>query len=305
MVTALAGGIGAAKFLRGLARLLPPRELTVVGNTGDDIRLHGLRICPDLDTVMYTLSGRVNSGTGWGVEGDTFRCLEELARLGEEAWFQLGDRDLAVHLFRTEKLNQGWSLTRVTEALCEANGLSFRLLPMCEGYHPTLVETDRGRLHLQEYLVRERCRPRVCGFVYQDLEQARLEEDVRTALADSRAVLMCPSNPFISLGPILAVPGMRETLAGAGPVVAITPIIGDRAVKGPAAKMLAERGHPVSALGVAQLYQGLADRFVLDHRDAELAGKIESLGMEVLLLDTLMVDLPASQRLAADILESL
>ncbi len=303
MITALAGGIGAARFLRGLVKEIPAAEVAVIDNTGDDLWLHGLRVCPDLDTVLYTLTGRVNPDTGWGVERDTFHCLEQLGELGAETWFRLGDRDLAVHLFRTEKLGGGWTLARVTRSLCEAFGLAARLLPMCEGYHPTLVKTPQGRLHLQEYFVRERCRPRVEGFVYSGLEEAALEPEVAAALELSEMVILCPSNPFISLAPILEVPGLRGRLREHPRVVAITPLIGGRAVKGPAARMLADLGLEVSAAGVAKLYRGLVNRFVLDRRDAALAGQIETLEMEVQVADTLMSDDAASRRLAAAVLE--
>jgi LPPG:FO 2-phospho-L-lactate transferase len=306
MIVVLAGGVGAAKLLLGLSHEMPPEQITIIGNTGDDIELFGLRICPDLDTIVYTLSGRVNPETGWGVTGDTFQCLQALGGYGGVTWFKLGDRDLATHLWRTYLLGQGLSLTEVTDKICKAAGLRSQLLPMTNSYTPTRILTDSGELHLQEYLVREQCQPRVRGVNYSNVEQAQMPAGMEESILAADAVILAPSNPFISIGPILAVPGMKQALCRtAAPVLAVTPIVGGRALKGPAAKMLLELGHPASALGVAQIYRGLAKVFVLDRQDMALKDEIEALGMKVSTTDTVMNNLDDKARLARHLLEPL
>lgn len=306
MIVALAGGIGAAKLLLGLSRGLPPERLFVIGNTGDDIVLHGLRICPDLDTITYTLSGMVNPDTGWGVAGDTFECLNRLKVLGAEAWFQLGDRDLALHIWRTRMLADGAGLAETTRRIAAALGLRCQLAPMSDGFHPTMLETSAGRLHLQEYLVRERCQPVVRTVEYTDIEKAKAPPTVVKAIKAADAILFCPSNPFISIGPILAVEEIRSALESVSvPVVAVTPIVSGAALKGPAAKMLRELGHAVSPVSVAKLYAGLVTRFVLDRADSGLVGGIERLGMEVQVSNTVMNTLEDKVRLAREIMERL
>ncbi len=306
MILTMAGGIGGAKLVLGFSRLLAPRDLAVVANTGDDILLHGLRVCPDVDTIAYTLAGVANPETGWGIAGDTFECLRSLNRLGAETWFQLGDRDLATHIRRTSMLNQGVGLTEATSAICLGLGVQCRVLPMSDGFHPTLLETDLGTFHLQEYLVRERCRPTIRRVLHRDIERSRVTPQVEAAVQNAKAIIFCPSNPFISIGPILAVGGMRELLKSRRvPKVAVSPIVGGKALKGPAAKMLEELGHPVSAVSVARLYQGLIDRFVLDRADADLADEIESLGIEAQIADTLMNTLEDKIRLASELSEKL
>jgi LPPG:FO 2-phospho-L-lactate transferase len=302
-VVALAGGVGAAKLVWGLAQEGLGSRLSVVVNTGDDLEAFGLRICPDLDTITYTLAGLSNRTWGWGLEGDTFRCLEALGRFGANTWFGLGDQDLATHLWRTSLLNRGWGLAAVTAHICEALGVEVSVLPMAEGYTPTLVETDVGRLHLQEYLVREKCAPRVRGFEYTGLSCQRAAPGVEKVIRNARIIVICPSNPFISVGPILAVPGVRRAVVKSrGLVVAVSPIVGGRALKGPAAKMLRELGHPVSAEGVARIYQGLLDVFVLDERDAGSAASIERLGIRVVVRNTVMDTSGAKRALARALL---
>ena len=306
MIVVLAGGVGGAKLLLGLSHVIPPEQMTIIGNTGDDIELFGLRVCPDLDTIVYTLSGRVNPETGWGIVGDSFKCLEGLGGYGGETWFRLGDRDLATHVWRTHLLRQGMSLTDVTTWICKASGIRSRLLPMSDAYTPTRILTDQGDFNLQEYLVRERCQPRVQELRYSDIEQARPAAGIAESLLSADAVILAPSNPFISIGPILAVPRMKELLSEtAAPVVAITPIVGGVALKGPAAKMLLELGYPVSAVGVAQIYRDLVDLFVLDNQDAALQPQIEALGMKVSTTDTVMNTLNDKVRLACHLLELL
>ena len=301
-ITALAGGVGAAKFLLGLVAVVPPEDVTVISNTGDDIELFGLRICPDIDTVLYTLSGVINQETGWGVADDTFACLRWMARYGEPAWFNLGDRDLATHIYRTDRLRRGSTLTEVTAHLASSLGVGSTVLPMTDAYTPTRVATEEGEMHFQEYFVGRRCAPRVTGIRFDGIETAAPAAGVIAAIQTADAVIVCPSNPFISIGPILAVPGVRAALQETDArVIAVTPIIGGRAIKGPAADMLRELGHEVSARGVAALYRDIADTFVLDQADAGLAGLIADLGIGVVVMDTLMNTADDKQRLAQEV----
>lgn len=303
-VVALAGGVGAAKFLVGLSGVMSPEDITIISNTGDDIELLGLRVCPDIDTVMYTLAGVINQETGWGVAGDTFECLKVIERVGGPAWFKLGDRDLAIHIRRTEMLKEGRTLTEVTAALGRALGVRSTILPMTDAYTPTRVATDEGDMHFQEYFVRRRCEPRVRAISFDRIESARPAAGATEAISSADAVLVCPSNPFISVGPILAVPGMREALEEtAAPVVAISPIVAGRALKGPAADMLNDLGYEVSARGVAQVYRGLVDLFIIDERDAEIGSSIEEIGVEVRAANTLMNTLEDKLRLAGEVLK--
>ena len=289
MIVALAGGVGASKFLLGLKHVLPPEEITIIGNTGDDIELHGLRICPDLDTVTYTLCGIVNTETGWGIAGDTFHCSHQLNSYNIPSWFKLGDRDLATHIYRTFLLRQGLSLTEATVKIGAVLDVRCHVLPMTDGYHPTYLKTNRGTIHLQEYLIREGSDPEVQEMQYRDIHQATLSDVAREAIIGARAIILCPSNPLISIGPILAVPGMKECLQlSSAPVIAITPIVKGGALKGPAAKMLKQLGHEVSAAGVARMYVDLLDCFVLDQVDESCKEEIASLGMEVETMNTLM-----------------
>jgi LPPG:FO 2-phospho-L-lactate transferase len=304
MIVVLAGGVGAAKLILGLSHVVPPEQITVIGNTGDDIELFGLRICPDLDTVTYTLAGKVNQATGWGILGDTFECLQMLGAYGGQTWFKIGDQDLATHLWRTYLLKQGLSLAEVTRRISEAQGVRSHLLPMTNAYTPTFLVTDQGEFHLQEYLVREQGRPRVRELRYSNIGQTQPVPGTQEVLLEAEAVLIGPSNPFISIGPILAVPGMKELLLRtSAPVIAVTPIVCGQALKGPAAKMLQELGHPVSALGVARIYEDVVDIFVLDERDLGLREEVKRLGMEVSITDTVMDSFDEKVRLARQLLE--
>ena len=271
-ITALAGGTGAARLVSGLSEVRPPEDLTVIVNTGDDFDWMGLRICPDLDTIVYTLAGCANPATGWGVRGDTFAMLDELDDLGGPAWFRIGDRDLATHLYRTSLLYSGKSLSEVTRALCSRRGVRSRVLPMSDSPVPTLVHTSEGDLPFQEYFVGRRCEPQVLGFTYVNASTSHPADGVLDAIAQADAVIVCPSNPFISIGPILAVPGIREELKGrSGPVLAVSPIIAGQAVKGPTAAMLRQLGREVSPASVAALYRDFVDIFVLDALDIDHA----------------------------------
>lgn len=298
-VVVLAGGVGASKFLTGLILVTPPERITIVGNTGDDFNVCGLRICPDLDTITYTLAGKVNVPRGWGVDGDHFDCLEWLQAYGAPSWFQLGNRDIATHLWRTYLLEQGVGLAEITARISRTWGLRSTLLPMTEAYTPTRILTDQGDLHLQEYLVREKCRPRVLQVSYRHVEQSVFPPRLPEKVAGACQIVVAPSNPLISVGPILAVPGMKALLRGSGlPVTAVSPLVGGRALKGPAAKMLKELGHPASALGVARMFQGIVNQFVLDSQDKVLKKDIEGLGMKVKVVNTIMASLADKVALA-------
>lgn len=304
-VAALAGGIGGAKLAAGLEASLRDTggELSVVVNTADDFDLWGLRICPDLDTVMYTLAGIANPEAGWGVAGETFAALGTLASYGEDPWFLLGDRDLATHLSRTERLRSGEPLTQVTEALARGLGLRSRLLPMSDEPVATVIHTPEGPLEFQEYFVRRGQRDEVLAVELQGIQAAGPTGAVREAVAEADAVVLCPSNPLVSLGPILSLPGMREALSSSpAPKVAVSPIVGGRALKGPADKMLHSLGHEVSATGVARIYRNLVDGMVIDRADERERPVIEDLGMEVLVTDAVMHGPPDRARLANEVL---
>jgi LPPG:FO 2-phospho-L-lactate transferase len=291
--------------LLGLSRVMPPESITVIANTGDDIEMFGLRVCPDIDTVIYTLAGAINEEAGWGIKQDTFESLKWIARYTERPWFNLGDRDLATHLYRTHALAEGRTLAEVTRHISRALGVASNILPMTDSYTPTRVVTDEGEMHFQEYFVRRRCEPQVREIRFQNIERAAPAAGVESAILDADAVIICPSNPFISIGPILAVPGIREQLKQTrANVIAITPIIAGRALKGPAADMLGDLGHEVSALGVARVYRDIADVFVLDATDNELRAAIEALGLRVILANTVMSTLEDKQRLAKEVLRN-
>ncbi len=300
-VVALAGGVGGAKLAHGLAMVLPAECLTVVVNTGDDFEHLGFHISPDVDTVMYTLAGLANPDTGWGLAGETWSFLEALGRLGGETWFRLGDRDLATHVERRRRLASGQSLTETTEALCAALGVRPAVRPMSDDRLRTVVLTDEGALGFQEYFVHRQCRPRVIGFIFNGEGQARPTAQVTGALRAADLIVFCPSNPFVSLEPILRLPGVRD-LVRARPAVAVSPIVGGQALKGPAAKMLAELGQDVSAAGVARHYGGLLRGFVLDRIDESQAGPLREQGLRVLATDTVMRTEGDRARLARDVI---
>lgn len=299
-IVALAGGVGGAKLADGLYRALPPGGLSVVVNTGDDLYMYGLRVCPDLDTVLYTLSGLADPAQGWGMKGDTGNTREALGRLGAPTWFWLGDQDLATHIRTTERLNQGATLTAVMAELAAALRVEARLLPMCDELVQTRVHTPDGVLDFQDYFVRRGHQDTVLRVEFAGLEQARVTPEVRAAVASAGAIVFCPSNPFVSVGPILGVPGMRDLLRGASvPIVAVSPIVAGQALRGPAAAMLETLGHETSALGVARLYRDIAHGFVLDEADAALAPAIEELGLRVLVTPAVMQSFDDRRRLAA------
>ncbi|SEI53859.1 2-phospho-L-lactate transferase [Pseudomonas sp. NFACC07-1] len=303
---AFSGGVGGAKLALGLARVVPLDELLIVCNTGDDFEHLGLRICPDLDTVTYTLAGRADRVQGWGIEGETWHCLESLAELGGPSWFRLGDRDLATHLYRTQRLREGARLGDVTAELCRALGIASRIVPVSDDPTATMVATLEGELPFQDYFVRRHCAPPVTGFRFAGAQDARIHPELAAALAspELRAVIFCPSNPFVSIGPMLAIAGMKEALKATGkPVIAVSPIIGGQAVKGPAAKMMAELGMPTTALAVARHYRGIVDALVIDEVDREHLGPIHDLGIACTTAPTLMNNDADKVQLASTLLE--
>ena len=306
MIVALAGGVGGARLAVGLAALLPPDRLTIVVNTGDDFEHLGFSISPDLDTVMYTLAGVADAERGWGRRDETWRFMEALGELGGDDWFRLGDRDLAVHVIRTRALATGARLSDITRELADRLGVRHAIVPMADEPVRTFVVTDSGELPFQEYFVRRRCEPVVSGFRFEGAERARPPRVLASVMQrkDIEGVVVCPSNPFISIGPILAVSAIRDWLeARRCPVVAVSPIIGGEAVKGPTAKMFRELGLQASAPAVARHYGGLVDRWVIDEQDAREARKIEVLGKHVMMTNTLMTDRARSIELARTVVD--
>jgi LPPG:FO 2-phospho-L-lactate transferase len=304
-ILALAGGVGGAKLSRGLADQLAPESLTIAVNTGDDFEHLGFSISPDLDTVMYTLAGLQNPQTGWGIAGDTFHCMSALDAAGGETWFRLGDQDLATHIERTRQLARGSTLSEVTARLCRAHGVGHRIVPMSDDAVRTLVHTDEGTLAFQDYFVRRRAEPRVARLEYAGAASARLSAGFEQALIDPQlaAVVICPSNPHLSIAPLLALADLRRRLAICRvPVVAVSPIIGGEAVKGPAAKLMRELGTEPSALAVARFYEGLIDGFVFDQIDAAQAEAIGELGIAPCVASTIMTSAADRTRLAERVL---
>jgi LPPG:FO 2-phospho-L-lactate transferase len=301
-VVALAGGVGGARLAHGLVNILPPNQLSIVVNTGDDFQHLGLTICPDLDTVTYTLAGLANPGTGWGIEGDTFTCLDAIQKLAGPAWFHLGDQDIATHLVRTHLMKQGNSLTEVTHTLSTRLGVKHAVLPMCDTPLRTMVLTDQGEMDFQTYFVREACQPAVKGFRWEGIKNGQPTPEVMAALRSASLVILCPSNPFVSIDPILNLPGVRQSLENRT-VVAVSPILGGKVVKGPAAKMFQELGFEASAVNVARHYQGLLSGFVLDQIDAILQPEIQQLGMTARAMPSLMPGLAERVEVARRVIE--
>ncbi|MBZ5541871.1 MAG: 2-phospho-L-lactate transferase [Acidobacteriia bacterium] len=302
-LAALAGGVGASKLLLGLYAVCDPVKLDVIVNTGDDIVLHGLRISPDLDIVTYTLAGIVDAAKGWGFPAETFHVLERLRAYGREGWFNLGDRDLATHLHRTALLAEGRTLAEAAQAIRLALGVKSRILPMSNQPVPTIIDSNEGPLHFQEYLVKRRAEPVVRGIRFENVETAAPAPGVLEAIREAQRIIICPSNPLISIGPILAVRGVREALqARKKDVVAVCPIVGGKSLKGPSDRMLAQLGYEVSARGVARLYADFTGTFVVDPADRAQATSIRSLGMEVAVIPTVMSTLAQKRKLARALL---
>jgi len=300
-IVALAGGVGGARLVDGLAACLPPENLTVIVNTGDDFEHLGLAISPDLDTVMYTLAGLANPDAGWGRADETWNFLESLGRLGGETWFRLGDRDLAVHVERTRRKRAGETLSEITGAFCRSLGVRVRLLPMTDQPVCTIVVTTEGDLPFQEYFVARGCCPVVRGFRFEAIERARPAPGVLEALRAADAVVLCPSNPFVSLDPILAVPGMRAAVQSR-PVVAVSPIVGGRALKGPAGKMFGELVARPGPAAVAAHYAEILRAIVIDRQDQDRAAELSSDSLAVLVSDTVMRSRADRRRLAGEVL---
>ena len=302
-IAALAGGVGASKLLLGLYDVVDPARLTAIVNTGDDITLHGLRISPDLDIVTYTLAGVIDPAKGWGFRGETFHALKRLAIFGRVNWFNLGDRDLATHIHRTAMLADGRSLTDAAESIRAALGVKSRILPMSDQPVPTIIESDEGALHLQEYLVKRRAEPIVRGIRFDNVESASPAPSVLEAIRNADRIIICPSNPLISIGPILAVPGIREALrVRRKDVIAVCPIVGGKSLKGPSDKMLAQLGYESSAKGVAKLYADFTAVFVVDPADRSQAEAIQTLDMKVVVAPTVMKTRTDKRKLARALL---
>ncbi len=304
MITALAGGVGAARFLTGLVRVVDPKSLSVIVNTGDDMELYGLHISPDLDIVAYTLAGIVDEGKGWGFKGDTFQFLESLRKFGCETWFNLGDRDLATHVYRTMRLKQGLTLSEVTVEICGALGLETTILPMTNDKFETHIVTNEGMMHFEEYMVKRGAKDVVLGVEFLGAATAQPADGVLNAIENAELVVVCPSNPVVSIGTILSVKGIRDALKRSNArKVAISPIIAGAPVKGPADKLLRGLGVEVSALGVAKLYADFLDTFIIDSVDIAEKARIEQLGIDVEVTNILMRSLEDKIRLAECIVE--
>ncbi|MGE5188294.1 MAG: 2-phospho-L-lactate transferase [Betaproteobacteria bacterium] len=305
LITVLAGGVGAARFLTGLTKLVPQEDLTVIANTGDDIELFGLHISPDIDIVTYTLAGIVDEEKGWGIKGDTFHCLGMLAKHRQDTWFNLGDKDLATHIYRTNRLAQGIQLSQVTHEICQSLGLRIKMLPMTNDKFETHIKTSNGTIHFEEYFVKRHFQDAVLGVEFTGAENAKPAPGVSEALLEAQVVVICPSNPVASIGTILSVKGVRAALQQTkARVVGVSPIVGGVPIKGPADKLLQCLGVEVSAFGVAKLYSDFLDAFVIDSVDALEKNRIEQLGMDVTVTRTVMKSLEDKVLLAKTVLNS-
>lgn len=305
MIVVLAGGVGAARFLQGLVQVVPQQRLTVIVNTGDDRDFYGLHVSPDLDIVMYTLASIVDEKNGWGIRDDTYHTMQQLTRYGNEDWFLLGDRDLATHIHRTNLLRQGKTLSEVIEGLRKNLGLELRILPMSDQSIATHIKTPTGLLHFQEYMVKRHCTDEVQDVVFVGASAARPAPGALDAIKDAEAILIAPSNPIVSIGSILAVPGIHDALHETrGMVVAVSPIVGGAPIKGPADKLMRGLGMDVSAVGVARCYRDFLDVMVIDEQDAQLVSKIEDLGIPTVTTNTIMRDNAAKASLAKSVLQA-
>lgn len=305
MIVVLAGGVGAARFLQGLVQIVPQDQITVIGNTGDDREFYGLHVSPDLDIVTYTLAGVVDEAHGWGIRDDTYQTMAQLTSYGNEDWFLLGDRDLATHIHRTQQLRQGKTLSEVTADLCKHFGVQLRLLPMTDQPVATHIQTPAGLLHFEEYMVKRHCLDTVQGVTFVGASKAKPAPGVLDALKTAEAILIAPSNPIVSIGSILAVPGIHDTLHEvSGMVVAVSPIVGGAPIKGPADKLMSGLGIEVSAVGVARCYRDFLDVMVIDEQDAHLADQIEDVGIPTVTTNTIMRDELAKAALARRVLQA-
>ncbi len=305
-IVALAGGIGAARFLEGLVRVVAARQMFIIGNTGDDAEMHGLYISPDLDTLTYTLAGLADPKRGWGIKNETFRCLESMGRFGLPTWFQLGDQDLATHLYRSERLRDGATLAQVTAEISNALKVRARIVPMTNDRVRTRIVAPSGELEFQTYFVRNRARDKVLDVRFDGASKATPAPGVINAINAAKMIILCPSNPFISIGPIVAVPGIRDALRGKRErVMAISPIVAGRALKGPAAQMMKSMQMRPSAVEVARLYGDFAGVFVLDELDRDSAKEVEALGMRAMVTNTLMTGLRQKKELARAVVRAM
>jgi LPPG:FO 2-phospho-L-lactate transferase len=305
MIVVLAGGVGAARFLQGVVQVIPQEDITVIVNTGDDRDFYGLHVSPDIDIIMYTLAGIVDETHGWGIRNDTYNTMQQLTRYGHEDWFMLGDRDLATHIHRTNLLRIGKTPSEVAEDLRQRFGLQLRLLPMSDQPIATHIQTPAGLLHFQEYMVKRRCSDEVQDVIFVGAKEARPAPGVLDAIKQAEAILIAPSNPIVSIGSILAVPGIHDTLHEAsGMVVAVSPIVGGAPIKGPADKLMRGLGMNVSAVGVARCYRDFLDVMVIDTQDAPLADDIEDLGIPTVVTNTIMRDSEAKVALARAVLRA-
>jgi LPPG:FO 2-phospho-L-lactate transferase len=303
LITALAGGVGAARFLTGLTKLVKEEDLSVIVNTGDDIELFGLHISPDVDIVTYTLAGIVDETKGWGIKRDTFQCLKMLQKLGLDTWFGLGDKDLATHIYRTNRLKQGFTLTQITNEVCRSFGLKVKILPMSNDKIETRVRTNEGSMHFEEYFVKRQAKDEVLGVEFVGANTSKPAEGVLDAILDAEIVVVCPSNPVASIGAILSLDGVRGALRRTtARVVGVSPIVAGLPIKGPADKMLRSLGIEVSAFGVAKLYSDFLDVFVLDEADILQKERIEKTGLNVKVANTLMTNLERKVELARTVL---
>jgi LPPG:FO 2-phospho-L-lactate transferase len=305
-ITALAGGVGAARFLTGLSKLIKKEELTVIINTGDDIELFGLHISPDIDIITYTLAGIVDEKKGWGIKNDTPHCLDTLKKYGSTStWFNIGDKDVATHIYRTHRLSQGATLLEVTSEISHSLGLKTKILPMSNDPFQTYINTHSGRMHFEEYFVKNQCRDEILGIEFEGAASAKPAPQVLDALLCADRIIICPSNPIVSIGTILSVKGIKETLQQTkARIVAVSPIVSGMPLKGPADKMLKSKGIEVSAYGVAGFYADFLDAFVLDVKDLEEKRRIEKLGLEVCVTNTVMKSLADKISLAKATLSS-
>ncbi|GCE24653.1 LPPG--FO 2-phospho-L-lactate transferase [Dictyobacter alpinus] len=303
MIAVLAGGVGAARFLQGLVQVVPEEEITVITNTGDDRLFYGLNVSPDTDIVMYTLAGLVDEKNGWGIRNDTFHTMQQLTSYGHEDWFALGDRDLATHIHRTARLREGKTLSEVADELRQNFGLKLRILPMSDQPVATHIQTPAGLFHFEEYMVKRRCSDEVQDVVFVGAKDARPAPGVLDTLKHADAILLAPSNPIVSIGSILSVPGIHDVLHEAsGMIVAISPIVGGAPIKGPADKLMRGLHMDVSAVGVARHYRDFLDVMVIDEKDAHLADAIEDLGIPTSVTNTIMSDSKAKADLARYVL---
>jgi LPPG:FO 2-phospho-L-lactate transferase len=305
LITALAGGVGAARFLTGLTKLVKEEDLSVIVNTGDDMEMFGLHISPDIDIVSYTLAGVVDEEKGWGIKGDTFQCLETLKKMGLETWFSIGDRDFATHIFRTDLLHKGFTLSKVTEETCRCLGIKANIMPMTDDKFETWIRTEEGLIHFEEYFVKRQAKDKVLGVEFVGSAKAKPVPETVDSILNAEMIVICPSNPIVSIGTILSVDGIRDALRKtSAKIVGVSPIVDGAPIKGPADKLLRSFGFEVSAFSVAKLYADFLDTFVIDVKDGDEKGRIEQIGIDVKVTDTVMKCLEDKVRLARAVLES-